>query len=185
MASLPNAKTLTYDQWLKLPLTAGGREEVVNGEITFMPPNKWPHAQVVRNLVAAFLRQIDPAAVELVFSDFGLVIRRDPLTCREPDLALFDRGAMVVQDGYFHSPPQLAIAVLSPSETRRQIEEKLRDYESIGVPEVWLVSPEAGTLERLLPEGGRLRRSAIVAEGSLTPQRFPNVSIDILAIWPE
>ena len=75
------------------------------------------------------------------------MIRKDPLTCRVPDLALFVRDSVIEEDGYFHSAPQLAIEVLSPTETRREQTEKLRDYESIGVSEVWLVSPEAGTVE--------------------------------------
>ena len=39
--------------------------------------------------------------------------------------------------------------VLSPSNTRRDIEDKLEDYRQIGVRECWLVSPEAETIEVL------------------------------------
>lgn len=77
------------------------------------------------------------------------------------------------------------VEVLSPRNTRREFEEKLRDYASIGVPEVWVVSPEGLTVEILYLKDGRLRRSAVMAEGILTPQRFPNVHVDITAIWPK
>ena len=185
MASVVSPKTVTYEEWLTMPVVQDGREEVVNGEIRFMPPNKMPHPRVVRALSIALLQHLDPARAELFFSDFGLVIRRDPLTCREPDLAVFDRATLVEQDGYIHSAPLLAVEVLSPSESRKEIREKLRDYESIGIPEVWLVSPEAATVEVLLLENGELRRSAILAEGTLRPRQLPGVEIDIARIWPD
>lgn len=33
MASLPNSKTVTYDEWLRKPEVSDAIEEVVNGEI--------------------------------------------------------------------------------------------------------------------------------------------------------
>jgi Uma2 family endonuclease len=72
---------------------------------------------------------------------------------------------MIEQDGYIHSAPQLVIEVLSPSETRKEVVEKLRDYESIGVEEVWLVSPEARTVEVLGLQNGRLERLSLLAVG--------------------
>jgi Uma2 family endonuclease len=102
-----------------------------------------------------------------------------------PDLAVFERGTIVEVDGYIHSAPQLAVEVLSPAKTRREREEKVDDYAEIGVPEVWVFSPEARNVEILLLENGRLRRSAILAEGLLKPVRFPNVQINIAEIWPD
>jgi Uma2 family endonuclease len=183
MATLPKTGTVTYEEWLQMPIV-DGREEVVNGEIRIMPPNKMPHPRVVDNLTAAFHRQLDRSATHLFASVFGLVVRREPLTCRAPDIAVFDRSTMVEQDGYVHSAPQLAIEVLSPSETRKEISEKLRDYLSIGTVEVWLVSPEARIVEVLVLEDGKFRRSAIL-EGILKPKHFPTVQIDISEIWPD
>jgi Uma2 family endonuclease len=92
---------------------------------------------------------------------------------------------MIEQEGYIHSAPQLVIEVLSPSETRREIRETLRDYESIGVDEVCLVSPEARTVEILYLEEGKLRSTAVLAQGILKPKHFPALQIDIAEIWPQ
>jgi len=183
MATLP--KTVTYEEWLTLPEVQDAIEEVVNGEIRIMPPSKWTHTQAVQKLAKMFWRQLDEATVELVNSDFGLVIRHEPLTCRVPDLALFLKANLVEQDGYIHSAPELVVEVLSPGNTRAEREEKLRDYESLGVPEVWVVSPEARTVEVLLLEEGRLRTVSILNEGQLRPKHFSEAVIDIPAIWPK
>ena len=184
MASLPKTATVTYEEWLRMPTTEG-REEVVDGEIQIMPAPKLEHAFIVENLVADFMRQVDRKNYRILSGNFGLIIRTAPLASRTPDLAIFERSSMVAIDGYLHSAPQLAIEVLSPSETRRMTERKLRDYESIGLEEVWLISFEAGTVEVLLFQDGALRQSQILTEGILKPKHFPGVQIDIAGIWPD
>ena len=46
-------------------------------------------------------------------------------------------------------PPDITVEVLSPTNTRRDIQDKLEDYQGIGVLDCWLVSPEAETVEVL------------------------------------
>ena len=102
-----------------------------------------------------------------------------------PDVAIFEAANLVVIDGYYHSAPLLAVEVLSPSEARAMIREKLDDYEAIGISEVWLISPEGRTVEVLLLDSGKYHRAALLAEGTLKPIRFPHVQIDIARIWPD
>ena len=184
MASLPKSASVTYEEWLRMPIV-DGVEEVVDGEIQIMPPNKWRHADIVENLRDALISQLDRKVVRVRIANFGLIVRKKPLVSRVPDLAVFELDTMVQEDGYIHSAPQLIAEVLSPANSRREREEKLADYASMGVPEVWVVSPEARTVEVLLLNELRLLRSAILAEGLLKPTRFPHVQLDICTIWPD
>jgi len=181
MATTP--KALTYEEWLKLP-EAEGIEEVVHGEVRKMPPNKILHADTVENLADLLKAAVDRAKVQVRVSTFGLVIRRDPLTTRVPDIALFIRDNVVEQDGYIHSAPELVVEVLSPANTRAEREEKLKDYESLGVPEIWVVSPEARSVEVLSLKDGKLATTALSREGLLQPAHFPGVTVNIADIWP-
>jgi Uma2 family endonuclease len=128
---------------------------------------------------------LDQRQVVVLTGSFGLIIRKEPPTSRVPDLAMFEVATLVEQDGYIHSAPQLLVEVLSPSNNRREREEKLGDYAALGVPEVWVVSPEARTVEVLYLDNGFLRTSHILASGALTPKLFPQVSVDIAKIWPD
>jgi Uma2 family endonuclease len=177
-------KVITYEEWLKMP-EAEGVEEVVRGEIRKMPPNKIIHADVVENLADLLKAQVDRKTVQVRVSTFGLVIRRDPVTTRVPDIAVFIRKNVVEQDGYIHSAPELVVEVLSPANTRAERSEKLKDYESLGVPEVWVVSPEAQTVEVMLLKEARLGTAALLREGQLRPSQFPRAVIDIASIWPK
>ena len=182
MATTP--KVITYEEWLKLP-EAEGVEEVVQGEIRKMPPNEWNHARIIEELARQLRARLDTQSVFVVTSVFGLVIRRDPLTTRVPDLAVFVRNQIVEQEGYIHSAPELVVEVLSPANTRAERSEKLKDYERLGVPEVWVVSPEAQTVEVMLLKDGRLITSALLREGHLNPAHFAGAVVDIESIWPK
>ncbi len=126
------SKVLTYEEWLTLP-EVEGVEEVVNGVIVTMPPNKVIHADIVENLADLLKAQVDRRTVQVRVSTFGLVIRRNPLTTRVPDIAVFIRSNVIAEDGYIHSAPELVLEVLSPANTRPERAAKLQDYESLGV----------------------------------------------------
>jgi Uma2 family endonuclease len=178
------SKILTYEEWLALP-EVEGIEEVVQGEIRKMPPNKWNHTRVVEALARQLRARFDPEAIYVVTSVFGLVIRREPLALRVPDLAIFRADHMIEKDGYIHSAPELVVEVLSPANTRSERAEKLQDHESLGVPEVWVVSPEAQTVEVLLLQGGHLVTTNLLRQGQVQPTRFPDAAVDVAAIWPK
>jgi Uma2 family endonuclease len=185
MASLPKSNPVTYEEWLRMPEVSDAIEEVVNGEIQIMPPATVIHAWIVACLNRVLVAQLDPKLAIAFTGSFGLVIRKAPLTSRVPDLAVYEVATMVQKDGYMHSAPQLLVEVLSPANTRREREEKLNDYASIGVPEVWVISPEARTVEVLYLEEGYLRSSHVLVAGVITPKLFPQVTVPIASIWPD
>jgi Uma2 family endonuclease len=149
-----------------------------------MPPTHYPHAEIIQNLIAAMVGRIDKSRVAILGSNFGLMISRDPLTCRSPDLALYWRDKMTVQDGLYWSPPGLVVEIISPSETKRRKEDKLSDYARIGVPEVWLIAPEGQTVEVRLLKNSKLVAEKVVLDGMLQPSEFPGISIPVAEIWP-
>lgn len=180
------SKLLTYEEWLRMPAVDDGTEEVVNGEIIFTPPNKFIHADIIRRLIDAFSPRIDRKEVVVLGSSVSLMIHREPLTCRAPDILVYwRRNIFRGEYDVLCSPPDLLIEVLSPSENKRRKQRKLDDYAKIAVPEVWIVSPEAQLVEiHLLTEGG-LPLSRVIADGDLQPTRFPTLSIPVSDIWPD
>jgi Uma2 family endonuclease len=63
MATTP--KVITYEEWLQMP-EAEGVEEVVQGEIRKIPPNKIVHADVVENLADLLKALLDRKTVRFV-----------------------------------------------------------------------------------------------------------------------
>lgn len=156
---------------------------MANGEIRIIPAAILKHALIVQEIFEPLRAQLDREKVLVLITNFGLIISTKPLTSRVPDLAVFNKSTLIEEDGYIHSAHQLAVEVLSPPNTRSGREERLADYASIGIPEVWIVSPEARTVEVLQRQDGNLSRSEMLAEGFLRPELFPGVQVDIAQIW--
>ncbi len=165
------ATTVSYLEWLRMPEVQDATEEVIDGEIRITPPAKWVHAFTVSKIYSALVCQFVAGKYSIATAQFGLVIRKEPLTVRVPDLAVFELGMIVEEDGFIHSPPQLAAEVLAPGE---DLSRKLVDYASLGVPEVWVISPESRTIEVLVSRerqfawrAGALQRRIHVAPPSV------------------
>jgi Uma2 family endonuclease len=61
---------------------------------------------------------------------------------------------------------------------------KLNWYAQLGVPEYWLVDPEAGTLERLvLREGAYVIAVSLEGEDVFRPESFEGMEISLAKLW--
>jgi Uma2 family endonuclease len=59
---------------------------------------------------------------------------------RIPDVSVFSRDTPIEQ--VFTRPQLIAIEVLSPEDRHSRIDERLRNFASFGVPNLWVVNPE-------------------------------------------
>src|SRR2546426_107334 len=118
-------RTVTYEEWLEMPVVEDATEEVVNGEIRIMPRPKFKHTLIAQKLGKLLSTQGDENLILVLMAPFGLIIRRFPLTSRAPDLAVFLKKNIV--------------EVLSSANTRLERAGNLRDYEQGRVPEVWVL----------------------------------------------
>ena len=145
---------LTYEEYLKLPETKK-RYEIVDGELIMSPSPTTRHQRILRQL----FRMLDPFVTErglgeVLFAPLDVLVQREPLRTRQPDLLFVSNERVGILGQIIEGPPDLVAEILSPGNTRADVEDKLADYSRMGVRECWLVSPEARTVEVLeLGEG--------------------------------
>ena len=155
------AKRLTFDQWRALPET-NRKCEVVDGAL-LMPPSPFgEHQWIVRQVFSALDRVLAVNELGIALTaPYDVLIQRDPLRVRQPDIMVVNaeltgitRPADLVGLPYLEYPPLLVVEVLSPSNSLRDVEQRLEDYCSIGVPECWLSRFPSRTIEvlRLTPD---------------------------------
>ena len=184
-------KTLSFDEWQALPETKR-RCEVVDG-VLLMPPGPMPEHQWLGYEITAqitnFVRGRDLGVALIAPCD--VLIRREPLRVRQPDVLFISaarggvrRPADLAGLSRIDTPPDLVVEVLSPSNTRRQVEEKLADYRSIGVLEGWLVNFPARTVEVLRLSGDEVTVLGIYEMGDvLRSEALPGFELPIADLF--
>jgi Uma2 family endonuclease len=140
---------MTVDEFLVAQLP-DGKSELVRGEVRLTPPPGAPHGMAATNLVVLVANFVKERRLGFVFGDsMGYELVRFPHTVRVPE-ASFVRAERVPREGLgpgiFKFPPDLAIEVLSPSDTASLLEERIRDYALAGTPLIWIVDPVRRTI---------------------------------------
>jgi Uma2 family endonuclease len=118
--------------------------------------NRW-HSSVEARLAYLLWQWLDqqpPPRGNICSGEAGCILRHDPDTTVgidivyvSADLASRDAKGTTLIDGV----PILAVEILSPSDTLEEIDEKVNEYLSSGVAQVWLVHPRFKTVEIFRP----------------------------------
>jgi Uma2 family endonuclease len=143
--AITNIDLKTYDDLLAMP-DDGNRYELIFGEIVMSPAPTTKHHYVLSELNDHFKRHVHTHRLGRVF--FAPVdVRLSVHNVVEPDLFFVRRERLeVVKDNYVEGAPDLIVEVLSPSNRRQDIVRKAALYTQFGVPEYWIVDPEAETI---------------------------------------
>jgi Uma2 family endonuclease len=128
--------------------------ELVDGEVHEVTPAPPYHGWIGRAVFLALHAHAAPRQLGEVFGD-GVPYQLGPHTVRVPDVS-FIRADRVPgpppRRGAWRLAPDLAVEVLSPSDTRGVLRKKLADYFGAGTPIVWLVDPDDFGVEVLTPD---------------------------------
>lgn len=167
-----DTKHLTFADYLNLP-TIMQRYDIVNGEMVMSAAPTGRHQAIIGNIyvvVRAYLR--DNQRGIIIFAPCDIIICRDPLRTRQPDLFIFLHGREDAADlenqldqPMIERAPDATIEIISRHDTRRSLVDKVEDYRLIGVKECWLVSPQAQTVEVLGLSSGGVRTVGIYGVG--------------------
>lgn len=145
----PVSLLLTVDEFLKRPLP-DGKAELVRGELRMTPPPGGPHGVIAGNLLLLLANHVKDNRLGRVFPDsMGYELIALPRTVRAPDVSFVQASRLPeggIRPGFLNLAPDLAVEILSPSETASRLEEKLEDYRICGTPLVWVIDPERRTV---------------------------------------
>ena len=136
-------QTLTANELLRLPDT-GMRYELVRGEIVELMPPGGKHGAIgvaLAMLLRLWTKQYTGGYVAV---EAGYILAYNPDTVRGPDVS-YVRSERTptkgIPEGFWDLAPDLAVEVVSPSETAEDVREKVRDFLRAGTPLVWTVYP--------------------------------------------
>ena len=149
-------KLLTADDLLRL-YSKGVRGELIRGVLCETMAVGGEHGEIVINLGIVVGNFVKPRRLgRLAGSDAGVWLERDPDTVREPDLAFISSQKLplnVRNPGYYEVVPDLVVEVASPSDSRREVNDKAQMWLRNGVRLTWVVHPDTRTID-VHPEDG-------------------------------
>ncbi len=141
---------ITADELLIMP-NNNMRRELVAGELREMAPSGQEHGCVAMMVSISLGGYIEEHKLGKIYAaETGFHLETDPDTVRAPDFAFVSREHLAsVQQGrgFFPGPPDLAVEVISPSDTYSEVEEKVEEWLNAGCRMVVVVNPRNRTLK--------------------------------------
>lgn len=141
---LDPAGTYTYWNYLRWQFTE--RVELVRGKIFKMSPapNLY-HQRIVRNVFMKLMRLVEGHPCEVLLAPFDVRLpvpnTQKDSTVVQPDLCVVCDPEKLVIGGCVGAP-DLVVEILSPGNSRHEMNTKFKVYEQSGVKEYWIIDFE-------------------------------------------
>lgn len=172
---------MTADELLAMPDDGTHRYELVRGELIEMSPAGFDHG-VVAGRIARHLAQYvyTHNLGEVPSSDTGYQVARDPDTIRQPDTSFVAAERLLKTRKYFPGAPDLAVEVISPTDSYREVRAKVREYLAAGARMVIVIDPDDQTATVTTPE----RAVDLTIDDTLTaPDVVPGWSLPLRELF--
>ena len=131
-----STRYVTADELLHMS-EDGYRYELVRGELRKSMPPGYVHDEYAGNINFSMRSHVLANGLGRVYFEAGFLLGLDHV--RAPDTAFVSherREEIGRRAGYFPGPPDLAVEVISPSNRRDELEEKIADYLEAGTKAV-------------------------------------------------
>jgi Uma2 family endonuclease len=144
---MPVRTLLTAEQFDALPEEEGRKWELLDGELIEVSSATPKHNRILGRLFRMLDTFVETHKLGVVLLETDLAVRAN--TRLRPDFGFFSAETWLTVDIEkvpVVQTPDVAVEILSPSETATTINRKVEAYLKWGVQEVWLIDPEIRTL---------------------------------------
>jgi len=135
---------MTADELWRLP-KVDKLYELVQGELITMPPAGYDHGAIGVRLTAFLFNHVSSHQLGCVTGpDTGFILSQDPDTVRAPDVSFVrqERLPDPLPVKFWEGAPDLAVEVLSPSDSATEMDAKVQEYLDAGATEVIVITPK-------------------------------------------
>lgn len=126
-----------------------GRCELIYGELVMMSPAGPQHGAVAARIGRILGEFVDDHDLGITFAaETGFIIEHPDLV-RAPDASFVRKervAAGLPARGYFDGVPDLAVEVVSPTESKRDVAEKVNMWLAAGTTSCWVADPDSRTV---------------------------------------
>jgi len=173
---------MTADQLLKLP--DGRRFELIYGQLIELDYAGFHHGQITARIGSVIAEHTEENRLGVALAaGTGYLIETNPDLVRAPDASFVrkDRFPKTHWKKYFPGVPDLAVEVVSPDDTKREIAEKLNMWLAHGTVSCWVADPDTMTLT--IHRTGQKPRRLTVGNTITDEPALPGFTLPIARIF--
>jgi Uma2 family endonuclease len=166
---MSTATMMTVEQFAQMRTADTEDYELVEGELVPLASGTPLHAKVRRRAERFLEEYFELSPIGDVFSEIDC--RLDPVTVRRPDVSVFlgERINFELTRAPVPFPPDIAVEILSRSESAIEVNRKALEYLEAGTGEVWLFDNTNAEIFVQTASDIRLLRGNDVLESPLLP----------------
>ena len=164
-----------YHQLIETGLLEGKPVELLEGELIEMSPEGIPHSYTNRT-VGDYLRT--------VLNGLALISEAHPITLDnsepEPDIAIVRLPEEIYKQHHPYLEDIYWLIEVSNRTLEKDLKEKIITYARNGIPEYWVIDlPNKKLWVFTQPEKKAYNKTQEFTTGIISPQSFPNISLEV------
>lgn len=173
----------TYEDYTAIP-DDGRRYEILGGVLYMSPSPSERHQRISGRLFRQLASYIEDAGLGLVYFA-PLDVALSPGDVVQPDvLVILNEHRAKITPSRIIGAPDLVVEILSPGSIAQDYREKFDSYARAGVPEYWIASPEARTIEVFVLESNRYRSLGVFEGQANLPSRIvPDFPVQVMQFF--
>ncbi|CCE25286.1 Uma2 family endonuclease [Methylotuvimicrobium alcaliphilum] len=167
--------------------------ELIKGKVMLMSPApNVLHQRIERKLLVGIDLHLKNKRCEIFPAPFdvrlydrkqSVLSNQEIFTVVQPDLCVICNPDILDKQGC-NGAPDWIIEILSPGNSKREMQIKYQLYQECGVQEYWLVYPEQQAIHQfVLDAEGQYQLKAMFADESASSYLFPDLSIDLTDLF--
>lgn len=180
----------TYSDYLKFDFEE--MVELIRGKIFRMSPApKSIHQEISGNMYGIIWSYLKQKPCKVYPAPFDVVLpvqnekRDSSTTVVQPDICVICDLSKIEERGCVGAP-DLIVEILSPSTSRKDLNDKYSVYEEVGVKEYWIVMPMEQIIQVFHLKNERyLLHGAYNREDVITSEMFPGLEINLKEVFEE
>lgn len=177
----------SFEEYLNYRDHTDNKYELINGELSAMPPASGFHALITMFLLNIFIQEIAKANPQWQVFPGNIGVRTAENKSRIPDLVILTaQQCQEIRDltsAVLNSPPPLAVEIVSPGNPEDDYRYKRSEYAVREIPEYWIIDPQESKVSVLLLVDGFYEVTEYTNQQRIISPTFPQLQLTVAQIF--
>jgi hypothetical protein len=176
-------KTYSFEDYLNYKDDTDLKSELFNGELIQMTPASGLHSDIVDFIQEQFKIEIRRLTLDWVVRPGTVGVRTGIRKSRIPDVLVMTETQhqmiRTLSSAILEEPPLLVVEIVSPNNPDDDYRYKRSEYAALGIPEYWIIDPQALKISILTLVSGLYEVIEIIEKDPINSITFPELKLTV------